>query len=139
MELRAEGTAKATKLTAAASAEATRLNAQADAEAIEKKGLAEARVILEQGKSNAEAYKQQVDAMGNDVFGQIQVVAKIAESNLKLIPDVYVGGGQGGDQNPLMSLALLQYLTGRALLTPQQTPTVHEERLEARVTHTTSG
>jgi uncharacterized membrane protein YqiK len=119
VEIRAEGTAKATRVTAVAKAEATRVNASADAEAIEKKGLAEALVILEQGKSNAEAYKLQVGAMGQEVFGQIQVVDKISASNLKLIPDVYVGGGAGGvggEQNGLMSLALLQYLTGRSVL-----------------------
>jgi len=120
IEIRADGSAKATKVTASASAEATRLNASADAEAIEKKGLAQARVILEQGKSNAEAYKLQVSAMGQEVFGQIQVVDKISASNLKLIPDVYVGGGSGGgpggEQSGLMSLALLQYLTGRPMV-----------------------
>src|SRR5262249_2900075 len=86
IEIRAEGSAKATKLTAVA-----------DAEAIEKKGLAQARVILEQGKSNAESYKLQVDAMGNDVFGRIQIVDKIAANRLKLIPDVYIGGGSSSD------------------------------------------
>lgn len=122
VEIRAEGSAKATKVTAGAGAEATRLTAVADAEAIEKKGLAEARVILEQGKSNAESYKLQVDAMGNDVFGQIQIVEKISANRLKLIPDVYIGGAagsnghNGGDQNALMSLALLQYLTGKSVL-----------------------
>lgn len=126
IEIRAEGTAKATKVTAGASAEATKLNAIADAEAIEKKGLAEALVLLEQGKSNAESYKLQVQAMGNDVFGQIQVVEKIAANQLKLIPDIYVGGSGGGapsgatagggEHSGLMSIALLQYLTGRQLV-----------------------
>jgi uncharacterized membrane protein YqiK len=119
VELRAEGTAKATKLKAGADAEATRVTATADAEAIEKKGLAQALVILEQGKSNAESYKLQVAAMGSEVFGQIQVVEKIASNKLKLIPDVYVGGGgssPGGEQSGLMSLALLQYLTGKNVL-----------------------
>jgi len=117
IEIRAEGAAKATRLKAGADAEATKVNATADAEAIEKKGLATARVILEQGKSTAEAYKQQVNAMGSDVFGRIQVVEKIAGANLKLIPDVYVGGGAGGagEQGGLMSLALLQYLTGKSM------------------------
>jgi uncharacterized membrane protein YqiK len=120
IELRAEGTAKATKVTAGAQAEATRVNALADAEAIEKKGLAEALVILEQGKSTAESYKLQVNAMGNEIFGQIQVVEKISSNKLKLIPDVYIGGGSGGSgtgggdsQGSLMSIALVEYLTGR--------------------------
>ncbi|HWZ89929.1 MAG TPA: SPFH domain-containing protein, partial [Polyangiaceae bacterium] len=124
IEIRAEGAAKATKLTAGAAAEATKVNASADAEAIQKKGLAQATVILEQGKSTAESYKLQVSAMGADVFGQIQVIDKIAGNKLKLIPDVYVGGSGGagsGESGGLMSLALLQYLTGRSVL-PQTPP-----------------
>jgi uncharacterized membrane protein YqiK len=123
VEIRAEGAAKATRLKAGADAEATKVNAVADAEAIEKKGLAQALVILEQGKSNAEAYKLQVQAMGNEVFGQIQVVERIASNKLKLIPDVYVGGGSSGekDQSGLMSLALLQYLTGNKTLMEKAT------------------
>lgn len=127
VEIRAEGAAKATKLTAGAGAEATRVTATADAEAIEKKGVAQARVILEQGKSNAESFKLQVDAMGNDVFEHIQVVDKISSNKLKLIPDVYIGGAGGDgqkttDQNGLISLALIQYLTGRAVLPPNGNP-----------------
>lgn len=122
VEIRAEGSAKATKLNAGADAEATKLNASADAEAIEKKGLAGARVTLEQGKSTAEAYRQQVEAMGNEVFGRIQVVDKISAAQLKLIPDVYIAGGGGssgsatGGDSGLLSLALLQYLTGKSPL-----------------------
>ena len=130
IEIRAEGAAKATKLKAGADAEATRVTATADAEAIEKKGLAEALVIREQGKSNSETYRLQVAAMGSDVFGQIQVVDRIAANKLKLIPDVFVGGSsnsQSGEQSGLMSLALLQYLTGRNLV-------VTEKNNEAPVT-----
>jgi uncharacterized membrane protein YqiK len=118
VEIRAEGAAKATRLKAGADAEATQVNAVADAQAIEKKGLAEALVILEQGKSTAESYKLQVHAMGNEVFGRIQVMEKISSNNLKLIPDIYVGGGGGGsgEQGGLMSLALLQFLTGKTLV-----------------------
>jgi hypothetical protein len=45
------------------------------------------------------------------------VVEKIAGANLTLIPDAYVGGGAGGEdeQGGLMSLALLQYLTGKSM------------------------
>ena len=127
IEVRAEGASKATRVSAGAAAEATRVNALADAEAIEKKGLAEALVILEQGKSTAESFKLQVNAMGNEIFGQIQVVEKIATNKLKLIPDVYIGGSTGtgsttgGSESnqSLMSIALLQYLTGRQVFSPK--------------------
>jgi hypothetical protein len=71
IEIRAEGAAKATRLTAGAAAEVTRL--------------------------------------------------EIAGNQLKLIPDVYVSGGggaSGNDNSGLMSLALLQYLTGRQVMNP---------------------
>lgn len=130
VEIRAEGASKATRLKAGADAEATKVNAVADAEAIEKKGLAQALVLLEQGKSNAEAYKLQVQAMGNEVFGQIQVVERIANNKLKLIPDVYVGGGSSNekDQSGLMSLALLQYLTGNKTLMEKDQETLSVNR-----------
>lgn len=132
VELRAEGNAKATRLKAGADAEAIRVTALADAEAIEKKGLAQALIILEQGKSNAEAYRLQVQAMGQEVFGQIQVVERIANNKLKLIPDVYVGGSSSSekDQSGLMSLALLQYLTGNKMLELPAT-TVDTKKTEA--------
>lgn len=117
VELSAEGAAKATKLKATAEAEATRVTAVAQAEATSKVGLAEAEVILAKGKSTAESYKLQTDAMGKDVFGQIQVVEKIAASNMKLIPDMLItgsGGGNGGSNlENMMGMMLLEKMSGR--------------------------
>jgi uncharacterized membrane protein YqiK len=117
VELTAEGAAKATRLKAAAEAEATKLTAEAQAEATSKVGLAEAEVIMAKGKSTAESYKLQTDAMGKDVFGQIQVVEKIAASGMKLIPDVLISGGngQGGGSNleNMMGLMLIEKMSGK--------------------------
>jgi uncharacterized membrane protein YqiK len=114
--LRASGEAEAVKLKAAADAEATKVTASANAEATSKVGYAEAEVILAKGRSNAEAYKLEVDAMGKDVFGQIRVIDKISNSNLKLIPDSLVIGGGSGD-NGLMGgffgISLLEKLSGK--------------------------
>jgi uncharacterized membrane protein YqiK len=116
VELTAEGASKATGLKATAEAEATRVTAVAQAEATSKVGLAEAEVILAKGKSTAESYKLQTDAMGKDVFGQIQVVEKIAASNMKLIPDMLIsgGGGQGGSNlENMMGIMLLEKMSGK--------------------------
>jgi uncharacterized membrane protein YqiK len=116
VELTAEGAAKATRLKAVAEAEATKVTAIAQAEATSKVGLAEAEVIMAKGKSTAESYKLQTDAMGKEVFGQIQVVEKIAGSNLKLIPDVLItGGGQGGSGTleNMLGLMLVEKLSGK--------------------------
>jgi len=118
--LHATGAAEAVKLNAAADAEATKVKAAANAEATTKVGTAEAGIILAKGKSNAEAYKLEVDAMGKDVFGQIRVVGKIAESNLKLIPENLVIGGGASDGNGFMNgffgISLLEKMTGRSFV-----------------------
>ncbi len=117
VELTAEGAAKATKLRATAESEATRVTAIAQAEATSKVGLAEAEVILAKGKSTAESYKLQTEAMGKDVFGQIQVVEKIAASNLKLIPDMLITGGGGGQGSSnlenMMGIMLMEKMSGK--------------------------
>lgn len=122
VELTAEGAAKATRLKATAEAEATKVTAAADAEATSKVGLAEAEVILAKGKSTAESYKLQTDAMGKDVFGQIQVVEKIAASSMKLIPDVLItGGSNGGGSNleNMMGLMLVEKMSGKKFDVPE--------------------
>ena len=117
VELTAEGAAKATRLKAVAEADATKVTAVAQAEATSKIGLAEAEVILAKGRSTAESYKLQTEAMGKDVFGQIQVVEKIAASNMKLIPDVLITGGGngqgGGNLENMMGMMLIEKMTGK--------------------------
>ena len=122
--LQATGEAEAIKLRANAQAEATKVTAIAESEATSKIGNAEAEVILSKGKSTAEAYRLEVEAMGQDVFGQIRVVEKIATGTLKLIPDNLVigggggGAGAGGDAGGLMNgffgISLIEKLTGRS-------------------------
>jgi len=117
VELAVEGPAKATRLKASAEADATRLTATAQAETTSKVGPAEAEVILAKGKSTAESYKLQTEAIGKEIFGQIQVVDKIAASHMKLIPDVLITGGFGqGNTNNLENmpgLILFEKMTGK--------------------------
>ena len=118
--LQATGEAEAIKLRANAQAEATKVTAIAESEATSKIGNAEAEVILSKGKSTAEAYRLEVQAMGQDVFGQIRVVEKIATGTLKLIPDnLIIGGGGGGAgagglMNGFFGISLIEKLTGRS-------------------------
>ncbi len=120
MILSAAGKAEAVKLEANAQAEATKVIAVADAEKIEKVGLAEAKIILEKGKSTAEAYKLEVDAMGQDGFVRIRVMDQLTKLQLKLVPDTLImGGGNGTDSSSmgqLISMALLEKVTGKDFL-----------------------
>lgn len=119
MILSATGKAESLKLEANAQAEATKVTAVADAEKIEKIGLAEAKIILEKGKSNAEAYKLEVDAMGQDGFVRVRVMDQLTKLQLKLVPETLIMGGngnEGGSMGQLISMALLEKVTGKDFL-----------------------
>jgi len=96
-KMRAEAEGEATRVRAAAQAESTKLNATAEAERISKTGLAEAEKIMAIGKSTAEAYELQVKAMGDDNFTRFKITEEIGKGNIKVMPDVLIGGANGTD------------------------------------------
>ena len=65
------------------------------------------------GKSTAEAYELQVKAMGGDNFTRFKITEEIGKGNIKIIPDILIGGGNGaadGSLNGLMGLQLCKML-----------------------------
>ena len=114
-KMRANAEAEATKARAGAQAEATKLNASADAERISKTGLAEAEKIMAIGKSTAEAYELQVKAMGDDNFTRYKITEEIAKGNIKIIPDILIGGGNGTDGgiNGLLGMKLMEMMDAK--------------------------
>lgn len=108
----AERVAAAAVKKANGEAEKTRLLAKANAEQISLIGNAEAEKILAIGKSNAEAYKLSVDAMGEDNFTQLKVMESIANQNVKIMPDILIGGGDSanGGISGLLGLKLLEQI-----------------------------
>lgn len=115
LKLNVNAESEAIKLRAAAQAESTKLNAIAEAERIAKTGNAEAEKILSIGKSTAEAYELQVRAMGGDNFTRYKITEEIGRGNIKIIPDIIIGGGNGsstdGSLNGLMGLKLMEMLS----------------------------
>lgn len=111
-KMRANAEAEATKARAGAQAEATKLNASADAEKISKTGLAEAEKIMAIGKSTAEAYELQVKAMGGDNFTRFKVTEEIGKGNIKVMPDILIGGSNGTDGgiNGLLGMKLMEMM-----------------------------
>jgi uncharacterized membrane protein YqiK len=111
-KMRANAEAEATRARAGAQSESTKLNASADAERISKTGLAEAEKIMAIGKSTAEAYELQVKAMGDDNFTKYKITEEIGKGNIKIIPDILIGGTNGADGSlsGLMGLQLLEML-----------------------------
>ncbi len=113
LKLLASGEAEKTRLLAKANAEQIELLAKADAEKISLTGNAEAEKILAIGRSNAESYKLSVDAMGGDNFTQLKVIESIASQQVKIMPDVLIGGSgdsANGGISGLLGLQLLEKL-----------------------------
>jgi uncharacterized membrane protein YqiK len=116
MRLMATGEAEKVRLLAKAESEKIELLAKANAEQISLTGNAEAEKILAIGKSNAESYKLSVDAMGGNNFTQLKIMESIATQNVKIMPDVLIGGGDGanGGISGLLGLQLLEQLAKKA-------------------------
>ena len=98
-KIRAQAEASATKARAEAEAEALKMKASAEAEQITLTGNAEAEKVLAIGKSTAEAYELAVEALGGDNFTRYKITEELARGNVKLIPDVLVGGGGQGSNS----------------------------------------
>ena len=118
----AEGKATALKLNAQAEAESTKMKATAEAERISVTGKAEASKIEAIGKSTAEAYKLQVEAMGEDNFAKLKVTESIGINKIKVIPDVLIGGGANGGGGALEGMLGMQLM--RMM---EQTPTTQSQ------------
>ena len=111
-KLRAFAEAEATKARAQAESEAIKLKASAQAEQISLTGSAEAGKILAIGKSTAEAYELAVKALGGENFTRYKITEELAKGNIKLIPDVLIGGssGSGSAMDGLLGLKLMEMM-----------------------------
>ncbi|MGA9648923.1 SPFH domain-containing protein [Pedobacter sp.] len=117
-KMRAHAEAEATKARAQADSEAIKLRASAEAEQISLTGGAEAGKILAIGKSTAEAYELAVKALGGENFTRYKITEELSKGNVKLIPDVLIGGNGGSNggsaMDGLLGLKLME------LMDPQQ-------------------
>jgi uncharacterized membrane protein YqiK len=123
VKLAVSAEAEATKMRAHAEAESTRARAQADSEAIKLRasaqaeqisltGHAEAGKILAVGKSTAEAYELAVKALGGENFTRYKITEELSKGNIKLIPDVLIGGNSanGTAMEGLLGLKLMEMM-----------------------------
>ena len=104
LRLLANGDAEKIRVLAKANAEQIELLAKANAEQITLTGNAEVEKILVIGKSNAESYKLSVEAMGGNNFTQLKVMEAIGTQNIKIMPDILIGGGGEGANGPISGL-----------------------------------
>jgi uncharacterized membrane protein YqiK len=111
-KMRAFAEAEATKARAHAESESIKLRAAAQAEQISLTGSAEAGKILAIGKSTAEAYELAVNALGGENFTRYKITEELAKGNIKLIPDVLIGGtnSNGTAMDGLLGLKLMEMM-----------------------------
>lgn len=113
VKLAVSAEAAATKMRAEAEAEAIKVKAAAQAEQISLTGTAEAGKILAVGKSTAEAYELAVKALGGENFTRYKITEELSKGNVKLIPEILIGGnnGNGGTAiDGLLGLKLMEMM-----------------------------
>ncbi len=77
--------------------QATRLEQEGVAAGISAVGKAEGEKILAIGNATAEAYSRQSAAVGQGPLAMIEVMKRVADGNIKITPDIMVGGGNDGN------------------------------------------
>lgn len=77
--------------------EADAKKAEADGEAYytSETGKAEGQKRRAIGMADADAYKAQVDALGQTPTAMVNIAKSLAEHNIKVVPDILVTGGSG--------------------------------------------
>jgi len=87
---------------------ALRQRAEAEAAAVRMRAGAEAEATRAVGGAKADAYRQGVEALGAGGYTAMQLATTLSEHNMKLVPDVAVGGGGG-----LAEAFLARFLQGQ--------------------------
>jgi len=93
----AEFGARATVKRAEGEAEAKKVQATADAMVTTTVGNAEAGKTRAIGTAEAEVTKAKIDSMEAGNFAAVQIAKALAEHNIKLVPEILVSGGGGGN------------------------------------------
>jgi uncharacterized membrane protein YqiK len=74
-------------------AEAKTIQAQADAKVTQLIGEAEAGRIRAMGEAEAQVQRLKVESLGGEAYARVQIATALAGHNIRLVPEVLVGGG----------------------------------------------
>jgi uncharacterized membrane protein YqiK len=104
--------------------------ATGEAEAVKLKAVAEAEAIRATGNAKAETYLVGVQALGLQGYTAMQLMQIVGDRNVRIIPDIIVGGNNGSNNglvDGLLSMILLNQTNSRThleskILTPPQLP-----------------
>ncbi|HEY1086240.1 MAG TPA: SPFH domain-containing protein, partial [Archangium sp.] len=104
----ARGDSSRVRLAAEAEAHAVKQRAEADAAATRLHGDAEADATKAIGAAKADAYTVGVAAMGSGAFTAVQLASILGEHQVKLVPDIAVGGGETSGLASVLVAKMLQ-------------------------------
>ncbi|MEA5503599.1 flotillin family protein [Halotia wernerae UHCC 0503] len=96
--------------------------ANGEAEGTKLRAIAEAEGIRATGNAKAETYQAGVEALGSSGYTAMQIMQIIGDRNVRLIPDVLVGGSNGST-NGLVDGLLSMILWNQTAKPGEETPT----------------
>ena len=88
------------------SAKSKTINAEADATVLRTVGDAEGSKIKAVGGAEAEVIRLKVASMEAGNFAVVQVAEALAKGNVKIVPDIVAGGGDGASSGGLVNVLL---------------------------------
>jgi uncharacterized membrane protein YqiK len=106
----AKGQSERVKVEAMAQAESLRVSSIAQAESVRVKAIAEAESITRIGEAKAQAYQLSANALGAKNLAAVEIISKLADKNIKITPDIYAGGSEGGGMQGLIMASILSNL-----------------------------
>jgi uncharacterized membrane protein YqiK len=91
--------------------------ASGEAAEIEQLATARASEIRQIGEATAHAYEEGVDALGNQAYAALQMMDRVRDGNIKIVPNVSItgngGGSNSGVMDSLMGLLVEQKIAGQ--------------------------
>lgn len=111
----AEQNAKAAIATAEGDAKSKTINAEADRDVLVKNGEGRAKATSDVGLAEASVLKEKTMAIGQTNFAIMEVMQDLAESKVKLVPDIIASGSgeNGGSAHHSMLTAFLAVMMDR--------------------------
>jgi regulator of protease activity HflC (stomatin/prohibitin superfamily) len=88
---------------------ARKAEAEGESTYISQTGTAKAAEVRAVGMARAEAYKLQVDALGQQTTALVNILTAMAEKGTKIVPDILVTGGGGAVEG--LAGALMKFLS----------------------------
>ncbi len=99
-------------------AEARKKEAEGEAAYISKLGEARGVEPRAVGLANADAYRAQVEALGQMPTALVNAIKELASGRMKIMPDILVAGGAGNSSLDGLAAALMKFLSGSQTSNP---------------------